>query len=195
MPFENAKCRTDDQLNEAAKVNTIGTMALVHAGCALAAIIAVIGINRHAHLLELHAAEAARRSAALIDQAIPPAHGSKSTPEARLIMEVRTLEQAAHSADAHSTDIAELLTVLWKHWPADLRVQTETLTASTDRLVIRGSVPTLADAEALAHACAHLDLVGDPVPFLAEPLQAQSGERGATFLITVARTDHVAGHP
>lgn len=103
-------------------------------------------------------------------------------PELRLTMETRRLDQATRSAPDQGLDPAAALTALWRIWPPDLRSQIETIATLPDRLVIRGTVPSLADAERVAEACRGID---PALNLRIQPLQAQVGERGAGFLVTL----------
>ena len=149
------------------------------------AIAIVIGVERRHHAATAYVAAQQQATATALTAVVPPTVGGPK-PELRLTMEVRRLEQAARDPGAATSDVAQALQSLWRVWPRDLRAQIDTVGANTDRLVIRGRVPGLADAERLATACAGLVLPGQR--FRAEPLQAQQDERGASFLLTLVRS-------
>jgi hypothetical protein len=128
------------------------------------------------------AAEAARRKGQeLLSQALGQS-GGRLPNAALLTQELRRLELAARGPSATPLDTAGILQRLWAAWPADIRTQVETVSLAPDRLVVRGSVPTLADAERVAKACPTIS-TGAAV-FRAAPLQAEQTVRGAVFLIT-----------
>lgn len=161
------------------------TGLITQVAVALIAIAIVIGVERrHQAALGYVAAQRQATATALAAVVPPTAGGLKS--ELQLTMEVRRLEQAARDPAASTSDVAQALQALWRVWPRDVRAQIDTVGANPDRLVIRGRVPGLADAERLATACA--GLVVPEQRFRAEPLQAQQDERGASFLLTLVRS-------
>ena len=151
----------------------------VAAGVVLALVLG--GIERRV-TAQRQAAEALRRQGQeLLAKTLGPSSGP--VPNAALLtQELRRLEQAARSSTAMPLDTAQVLQRLWTTWPADLSAQVATVSLTQDRLVVRGSVPTLADAERLAKASPTIT-AGDAV-FQAAPLQAEQTPRGAVFLIT-----------
>jgi hypothetical protein len=168
------------------------TAAVMHCGFALAVILAVIGIERRADALRTHTAAVQSAERILLVEAFPGPALPSAHPELRLTAELRTCEQAAKSPAATATDVAAVLQQVWQSWPTALRLQADTVSASADRIVVRGTAATLADAEKLARACA---TVATPsASYRAEPLQAQSSDRGATFLLTMVRQT-TAVHP
>lgn len=161
------------------------TALVVQGALALIAIAVVIGVERR-HLAATGYVAAQRQATVTALAAVVPPTSGGMKPEMQLTMEVRRLEQAARDPAASTSDVAQALQALWRVWPRDVRAQIDTVGANADRLVIRGRVPGLADAERLATACA-----GVAVPeqrFRAEPLQAQQDERGASFLLTLVRS-------
>jgi hypothetical protein len=162
---------------------------VLNGGLVLAAALMVIGIERRATMLHGQAQDLNARTRAVIAGAVPPQAGDRH-PELRLTMELRRLEQAAAGSAAAGLDALAALSALWRVWPNELRTQIEVVGAMQDRLVIRGNVPSLADAERLAQACRGLD---PALRLRAQPLQAQVSERGASFLLTLVRQDAPAG--
>lgn len=165
--------------------------AVFAGGLILAALLVVIGIERRAALLQQHALSVSNQTRTVMAGIIPPQAGERH-PELRLTMELRRLEQAAAGTATNGVDAVAALSALWRVWPKDLRVQIEALGAMQDRLVIRGALPSLADAERLAQACRTLD---PSLRLRAQPLQAQTSERGATFLLTLVQLDANGGRP
>lgn len=160
-------------------------------GLALALVAALVGIERQVAAQGLASEDLRRQGRKLLAQALGPASGP--LPKASLLtQELRRLEQAAHSPMATPLDTARILQQLWTAWPADLRTQVETISLAPDRLVIRGSVPTLADAELVAKASPVIS-TGEAV-FRAAPLQAEQTARGAMFLLTW-HLDRPGGRP
>lgn len=150
-------------------------------GLALILILALVGIERRV-AAQGAAVEAARRKGQeLLSQALGQP-GGRLPNAALLTQELRRLELAARGPSATPLDSAGILQRLWAAWPADIRTQVETVSLAPDRLVVRGSVPTLADAERVAKACPTIS-TGTAV-FRAAPLQAEQTARGAVFLIT-----------
>jgi len=142
-------------------------------------VLALVGIERRVAASAQAADELRRQSQALLVQALGP---TTLPPAAALTQELRRLDQAARSTTAAPLDCAGILQRLWTAWPAELRAQVELLSLTSDRLVLRGSLPSLADAERLAKACPLIS-VGDTV-FQLAPLQAEQTPRGAVFLLT-----------
>lgn len=160
------------------------TALVVQVALGLMAILMIVGFERRYHAADTYAAVQRQ----MVDEALAavvPTDGAGVRPDLQLTMEVRRLEQAARDPATHSTDIAHLLQGLWRIWPHDLRAQVETLGVNAERMVIRGRVASLVDAERLASACSRLEI--PPERFRAEPLQAQQDDRGATFLLTLVR--------
>ena len=154
---------------------------LVAAGLMCALI--VIGVERRvaaAHADALRVQAAAQTEV----ESVVPALGTATNPTARLTMELRRLEQVARSpALANSAADAGLaIEALLARWPADVRAQIETLSASPDRVILRGRVPTLVDAERIAQACPRLET--GTRSWSAQPLQAQQGANGAEFSLS-----------
>lgn len=165
--------------------------AVFACGLLLAAILVVIGIERRAAQLRQYADQVTNQTRSLMATIIPPQAGERH-PELRLTMELRRLEQAAAGTATSGVDAVAALSALWRVWPTDLRVQIEALAAMQDRLVIRGALPSLADAERMAQACRTLD---PSLRLRAQPLQAQTSERGASFLLTLVYQDAAGGRP
>jgi hypothetical protein len=160
------------------------TTVVAQVALVLITLFIVVGVERrHQAAADYVVAQRQAIATALASVVPPNAGGVKS--EMRLTMEVRRLEQAARDPAAATSDVAQALQALWRVWPRDLRAQVDTVGANTDRVVIRGRVPGLAEAERLATACAMLSVPDQR--FRAEPLQAQQDERGATFLLTLVR--------
>jgi len=170
-PFEPARRRRARQRRDLA----------AGAALALALVLALVGIERRVAAQGV-AAESLRRSGQeLLARTLGPSTGR--LPNAALLtQELRRLEQAAQDPAATAVDAASVLQRLWAAWPADVRTQLETISLSPDRLVVRGSVPALADAERIAKASPTIQ-AGEAV-FQAAPLQAEQTARGAVFLLT-----------
>lgn len=163
-------------------------------GLALILVLALVGIERRVAAQGLAAESLRRKGQVILAQALGQPSGT--LPNAALLtQELRRLEQAARSPAAAPLDTAGILQHLWNHWPKDVRTQVETISLVPDRLVIRGSVPTLADAERMAKADPTIT-TGDTI-FQAAPLQAEQTARGAVFLITwhVQAAGQKAGTP
>lgn len=160
------------------------TLLVIQAVAALVAVFIVIGVERRHQAAATYVAAQRQATATALAAVVPPTSGGVK-PEMRLTMEVRRLEQAARDPAAASSDVAQALQALWRAWPREVRAQVDTVGANADRVVIRGRVAGLAEAERLATACAGLSLPDQR--FRVEPLQAQQDERGATFLLTLAR--------
>jgi len=154
---------------------------VLHGGLVLAALLVVIGIERRVSAMQGYAEQVRTETRRLLHDVLPPQPGDRH-PELRLTMELRRLEQAASGNTVTGMDPVEALSSLWQAWPADLRTQIDAVSALPDRLVIRGSVPTLADAERLAQACRSVEA---GLHLRVQPLQAQVTDRGATFLLTM----------
>lgn len=159
------------------------TQLVAQTTLALVAIMLVIGIERRFHAAGAHATAQRQLVQSALASVIPPSPGVR--PDLRLTMELRRLQQAARDPAATSSDVPAILQGLWRIWPREMRAQVDTLGVNAERVVIRGRVVGLADAERLANACAALEVPGER--FRAEPLQAQQDERGATFLLTLVR--------
>lgn len=150
-------------------------------GLALVLVLALVGIERRVAVDGRAVAALDRSGRELLTAALGPSSGT--VPNAALLtQELRRLEQAARSPTATPVDAAGILEHLWKAWPAEVRAQVETVSLSADRLVVRGSVPALADAELIAKASPVITVGG--AVFLAAPLQAEQSPHGAVFLIT-----------
>jgi hypothetical protein len=160
----------------------LSAIAMMNIGLACAAAIAVIGSEHRVNALRAYADNIRGTSQQLLAATVPAGPGVSIRPELRLTMELRRLEQAARSPSINTVEIPIVLEHLWARWPSTLRVQAETVTATSERLVVRGIVPSLADAEMLARTLAVLDTPAGR--YRAAPVQAQLGERGATFLLT-----------
>lgn len=161
------------------------TSLIAQAAFIVIAIAVIIGVERRHQAAATYVAAQRQATTTALAAVVPPTSGGVK-PELRLTMEVRRLEQAARDPAATTSDVAQALQSLWRVWPRELRAQIDTVGANPDRLVIRGRVPGLADAERLATACAGLVLPDQR--FRAEPLQAQQDERGASFLLTLVRS-------
>jgi hypothetical protein len=168
--FEPAARRGVRRLRDAVTAGALG----------LACALAVVGIERRSAAYD-HAGAALRQ---VTTERLTAALGSGGPlpPAARLTQELRRLEQAAGGATAPTADPPSVLQQLWAAWPRDVVAEIETVSLTSDRLVVRGAVPTLADAERLARA-SPLITVGTAV-FRAQPLQAEQRPQGAAFLIT-----------
>jgi hypothetical protein len=160
------------------------THLAIHLAFALVVILLVIGIERRFQAASAHAQTQRQVMQTALTSVVPPTPGVR--PDVQLTMELRRLEQAARDPAATSSDVPAILQGLWRIWPHDLRAQVDTLGVNAERVVLRGRVAGLAEAERLANACAGLAVPGEH--FRAEPLQAQQDERGATFLLTLVRT-------
>jgi hypothetical protein len=168
---------------EPARRRRLRRMSAIASGLALALllVLALVGIERRVAAQDA-AAEAARRSGQeQLGKALGQT-GGRLPNAALLTQELRRLELAARGPAATQLDSAGILQRLWAAWPADIRTQVETVSLVPDRLVVRGTLPTLADAERLAKACPTI-AAGEAV-FQAAPLQAEQTARGAVFLIT-----------
>ncbi|MBA2482359.1 MAG: hypothetical protein H0V44_16985 [Planctomycetes bacterium] len=150
----------------------------------LTAVLMVIGTQRRQNALQQHAAEVRHATETMITAALPPS-ASGLDPQVRLTMEVRRLSQARHGqADLDRyQDVAASLAACLKRWPADLRTRVETLTATPQRIVVRGHVANLADAERLAHALDGGEL--GSVRWRAEPVQATQSPTGADYTVNL----------
>lgn len=153
----------------------------LHGGVVLAALLAIIGVERRASALHAHAEQVRTETRRLLTGVVPLLPGDRH-PELRLTMELRRLEQAASGSGTTGMDPITALSSLWRVWPATLRTQIDAVNALPDRLVLRGTVPTLADAELLAQACRSVEA---DLRLRVQPLQAQVTDRGATFLLTL----------
>jgi hypothetical protein len=147
------------------------------------------GVDRRAQKLEEHAIALNQQTEKIINS-ILPLQSKDRHPELRLTMELRRLEQAASGSGADDQDILAVLTGLWRVWPKELRTQIEVMSAMQDRLVIRGEVASLAEAELITQACRNLDAT---LRLRLQPLQAQNSEKGASFLLTFVRQDSLSG--
>ena len=127
----------------------------------------------------------ARQAVAQILPAVGSGTQSSQSPTQRLTMELRRLELAVRDPAAVDSDLAPVLEALWQRWPTDVRIQTEAIAASAERVAVRGRVAGLAEAERLATACATITAGG--VRYRAEPIQVQQDPRGASFLLTLMR--------
>lgn len=154
-----------------------------------AAVLVMVGVERRV-------ANDAQRVAAVRAQArqavvqVLPAVGSGAqsptqSPSQRLTMELRRLELAVRDPAAVDGDLAPVLEAVWQRWPTDVRIQTEAIAASAERVAVRGRVAGLAEAERLATACTTITAGG--VRYRAEPIQVQQDPRGASFLLTLVR--------
>ncbi|MEK7415630.1 MAG: hypothetical protein AAB263_20180 [Planctomycetota bacterium] len=154
---------------------------VIGVGLAFALILVLVGIERRV-TTEIRAADAMRvKGQELLTQALGPSSGRLSHA-AVLTQELRRLELAARSSSAKPLDTANVLQQLWAAWPADIHAQIETISLAPDRLVIRGSVPTLSDAQRVAKACP--SITTPETTFKVTPLQAEQTSRGAVFLLT-----------
>jgi hypothetical protein len=160
-------------------------IGMLQAALALALALGVIGSERRAAALDQRAQALRALSVAALAKVLPAQPASQAHPELALTMELRALGNAARSPAASSVDVAAMLEGLWAVWPANLRLQAETVTATSERIVIRGTVPSLGEAERLATSCAAVAVNG--ARYRAEPLQAQNGEHGTTVLLTLVR--------
>ena len=150
-------------------------------GLALILILALVGIERRVAAHGAAADATRRKGQELLSQALGQP-GGRLPNAALLTQELRRLELAARGPAATQLDSPGILQRLWAAWPADIRTQVETVSLAPDRLVVRGSVPTLADAERVAKACP--TITNGETVFRAAPLQAEQTARGAVFLIT-----------
>jgi hypothetical protein len=150
-------------------------------GLGLTLVLALIGIERRVAAQTLAVASLRSAGQELITRTLGTSSGR--TPGAiQLTQELRRLELAARGSLTAPVDAAGLLQRLWTGWPAEVPCRVETVALTPDRLVVRGTVPTLVDAERIAKANPTL-ASGDAV-FLAAPLQAEQTVNGAVFLIT-----------
>jgi hypothetical protein len=154
---------------------------VLHGGVVLAALLAAIGVERRASALHTHTEQVRTETRRLLTGVVPLQPGDRH-PELRLTMELRRLEQAASGKGTSGMDPIAALSAVWRVWPAALRTQIDAISALPDRLVLRGTVPTLAEAELLAQACRSLEA---DLRLRVQPLQAQVTDRGATFLLTL----------
>lgn len=169
------------------------TTALLHGGLAAACLLLLLGVERRAQAGQERTRAIAAASQAAIAQAVQALPGDRH-PAQRLTMELRRMEQAQRLPRREDLQPGQIQEGLWRHWPADIRLQAETVSVVADRVVIRGRVPSLADAERLAQAFASIEVRGQV--FRAEPLQAQQQPgRGASFLLTLVRRAAPAGGP
>jgi hypothetical protein len=150
-------------------------------GLAVAVLLILVGIERRVLVNEsLLAALDQQRQERLTELLGPSADGLPAS--ARLTQELRRLELAARSPAATTVDATRILDRLWASWPADVRAQVETVSLTADRLLLRGTVPTLADAQSIAKACPRIAVDGSVL--VAAPLQAEQTAQGASFLLS-----------
>lgn len=154
-------------------------------GCAAAIVmlLAAGAIRRGASLHRQAATMDAERSAALA-RAVQDLPGT-ALPETRLTMALRQWEQqAATAGETDGAEAWELMESVLSVWPSDIPVQIETLTTTTDRCVIRGQVPALADADRLMKALSQAPptAAGRWQP---EPVQVQQDGTKQVFVITL----------
>jgi hypothetical protein len=151
----------------------------------------VFGTERRAQHLDAYTQDLVTQTRNRIVQALALPAGERH-PELRLTMEMRRLELATRTAPDQGMDPTRVLTALWRVWPSDLRSQIEAIATLPDRLVIRGTVPSLADAERVAEACRGMD---PALNLRIQPLQAQVTESGAGFLVTLVHEPSRSGQP
>jgi hypothetical protein len=164
----------------------------IHVGLALIIILAIIGVERRVdQTRQLSSAQRALNQQAI--QAIVVNENAAIKPDVALTLELRRLEQAAQDPTNTTGDMGIALEHIWRAWPQDIRAQIELVHANKERFVIRGRVPTLSDAERIAHAYQRID-----VPFhrfRVEPMQAQQDGQGASFLLTISHQFDGVGQP
>jgi hypothetical protein len=150
-------------------------------GLAVAVLLILIGIERRVLANEsLLATLDQQRQEQLAELLGPSADGLPAS--ARLTQELRRLEQAARSPATTTVDATRILDQLWASWPTSVRAQVETVSLTAERLLLRGLVPSLADAQAIAKACPRITVDGRTL--IAAPLQAEQTAQGATFLLS-----------
>lgn len=171
-PFEPARRRQVRRLRDLA----------IGLGLALTLALALAGIERRVAAQDAATDALRRKGQERIAQVLGRTSPGRMPNAALLTQELRRLEQAARSTATAPLDAAGLLQQLWAAWPADVRCQVETVSLAPDRLVVRGTVPTLVDAERIAKAGP--TLASGDATFLAAPLQAEQTANGAVFLIT-----------
>jgi hypothetical protein len=159
---------------------------VMHVGLSLASLGALACIEYRRSTAERHAKHITATIQSEIDRALPAAGTNNARPEARLTMELRALEQASRGhVSGPEIDVGVALSRMWGNWPKDIRMQADVVTATSDRLIVRGRVPALADAERIAKACATVDVDGET--YRCDPIQAQQTDQGALFTLTLTR--------
>jgi hypothetical protein len=153
---------------------------VLNSALVLASIVLVVGIERRAARLQEQSQRVAADTSAMIREVVTVPLTERH-PELRLTMELRRLEQAALGSSQGGLDPVPTLTALWRAWPTGVRTQIDAVAALQDRLVVRGTAASLADAERIAQGCRTLD---PALGLRMQPLQAQANERGAGFLLT-----------
>lgn len=161
---------------------------IIHGACALILLFVVVGVERRARAAA-HAAEALRiqtRRAVVAAVQAPP---QDLHPELRLLAESRRLEQAAGAGRSTAPAVIPVVDQLWRSWPRDLRIQVLALTATGERIVIRGRAPGMAEADRLRAALAG----APPAGWRCEPLQVQQQDAQAAFVIALVPERAAAG--
>ncbi|MBA3708101.1 MAG: hypothetical protein H0W83_04660 [Planctomycetes bacterium] len=154
------------------------------AAMVLMSLLIVVGTQRRVGFMHRQAVDIRNATDTIIAAALPPSTTGLD-PLARLTMEVRRLTQAQHGqADLDRfQDVAASLAGCLRRWPTDLRTQVETLTATAQRIVVRGHAATLGDAEHLAQALNGGGVAA--VHWRAEPVQATQTATGADYTLNL----------
>ena len=123
-----------------------------------------------------------------IANALPAAPGETTTPNERLIMELRRVDAVADVATLQQADAPRMLESMLAAVPPTLRIQVESLTLANDRVSLRVRVADLSAADQLYHA---LTLAARSAKLRSDPLQVQQVDTMAvatmTFVPEVAR--------
>lgn len=159
---------------------TCGATAAV--GGLLVIVALLVGMECHRHSWLQIAAAVTTRTTQRLQDMVP---GDPGLPaDQRLVMELRRLEASAGLGKADDIDVPGVLQTLINGLPRDLRVQTEALSVTSDRISWRARVVDLASAERLQQACASVAVSG----FRPQPLQAQQGVGYALAVIDLVRS-------
>lgn len=138
------------------------TKWLLHAAAALFActVLVVLGFERRVHASRQHLDDLDGARTGLIEQVLgPQPAGSSALPVyERLKVERRRLEQTRLTGGeiTDPPDAALTLAAVLKHWPTDLRAETETLSVGPSSIDVGATVPTMADAQRLAESLGQL---------------------------------------
>ena len=149
---------------------------------AVVAVLAVIGAERRVAWAQREARRVSDETAAVIAAVFPPGTGDPSTPDERLTMAVRQAE-ATGSAPRHGA-VPQILQRLLSALPANVRLQTEGLSTTDERVSLRVRVPDLAAAETLQRAW---QAAAPELHLRAEAMQAQTQDGAAVAVITLVR--------
>ena len=142
-----------------------------------------IGVHLHQRHIQHHINELKSQKTAVL-QNIFPAHKDKPAQLFALFTAALRQQAAQENSAQHQdqTNPSIILQALLRSWPHNIKAEVESLSCSAKRLMLRGKVASLADAQSLFNSIKIIEV--DNNTYKAAPLQATQSTQAVNFSIT-----------